>query len=87
MSDLIITLINAIDKDESVPLRGQYFIGDHPLVSAVIYLSNKYLVGDGHYEHMQNMIKNGYDVYPGEHDSYGWITGCIKTTRGIIVFG
>jgi hypothetical protein len=33
------------------------------------------------------MIKNGYDVYPGEHDSYGWITGCIKTTRGIIVFG
>ena len=87
MSDLIITLVKAIDVDESVPLRGQYFVGDHPLVSAIIYLANIYLIGDEQCEHMENMKKNGYDVYPGEHDSYGWITGCIKTTRGIIVFG
>jgi hypothetical protein len=87
MSDLMIILIKAIDADTSVPLQGQYFVGEHPLVSAVSYLANRYLIDDESYEHMENMKKNGYDVYPGEHDSYGWLTGCIKTERGIIVFG
>jgi hypothetical protein len=87
MSDLIIILVKAIDADKSVPLRGQYFIGEHPLVSAVSYLANRYLIGDESYEHIENMKKNGYDVYPGEHDRFGWLTGCIKTERGIIIFG
>ena len=87
MSELIITLINAIDTDDSVPLRGQYFVGEHPLVNAIIYLANRYLIGDEQCEHMENMKKNGYDVYPGERDGFGWLTGRIKTNRGIVVFG
>lgn len=29
----------------------------------------------------------GYDVFPGERDSFGWLTGCIQTTKGIVMFG
>lgn len=29
----------------------------------------------------------GYDVFPGERDRFGWLTGCIQTTKGVIVYG
>ena len=36
----------------------------------------------------QMIIKvSGYDVTAGEKDSYGWLTGCIHTNKGIIVYG
>ena len=31
--------------------------------------------------------ERGYNVYPGERDSFGWVTGCIRTSKGIIVYG
>lgn len=30
---------------------------------------------------------NGFYVFPGERDRFGWLTGCIQTTKGIVVFG
>lgn len=29
----------------------------------------------------------GFSVFPGERDRFGWLTGCIQTKKGIIVFG
>jgi len=29
----------------------------------------------------------GFNVFQGEADSYGWLTGCIQTTKGILVYG
>jgi hypothetical protein len=29
----------------------------------------------------------GFPVTPGETDSFGWLSGCIHTTKGIVVFG
>ena len=31
--------------------------------------------------------ENGFDVYPGERDRFGWLTGCIQTRKGYILFG
>lgn len=28
-----------------------------------------------------------FPVSPGETDSFGWLSGCIHTTKGIVVFG
>ena len=28
-----------------------------------------------------------YKVFAGEKDSFGWLTGCILTQKGILVFG
>lgn len=30
---------------------------------------------------------NGFSVFPGERDRFGWLTGCIQTEKGIIVYG
>ena len=29
----------------------------------------------------------GYNVFPGERDRFGWLTGCIQTKKGVIVYG
>jgi transketolase len=34
-----------------------------------------------------NLQKHNYYVYPGEQDRFGWLTGCIDTSKGTIVYG
>ena len=29
----------------------------------------------------------GFEVFPGERDSFGWLTGCIQTSKGILIYG
>lgn len=31
--------------------------------------------------------RNGYNLYAGESDSFGWLSACITTAKGTIVFG
>jgi hypothetical protein len=31
--------------------------------------------------------KEGFNVFAGESDSFGWLTGCIRTSKGVIVYG
>ena len=59
----------------------------HPLVKAVVYLADEYLTGDDNFKNIITVRKAGYDVYAGEQDSFGWLTGCIEMKRGVIVFG
>lgn len=45
---------------------------------------------DGHpdFEAMQELEENyGYRVVPGETDSFGWLTGIIRTRKGNLVYG
>ena len=80
---LIINLLEKIDEDESIN------IDDNILVNAVIYLADEYLTGEdgessGNIEYIK---KAGFDIFAGEQDSFGWLTGCIQLKRGIIIFG
>ena len=43
--------------------------------------------GRPNYEAMAELKKLGYEVVPGETDSFGWLTGCIVTKKGEIVYG
>jgi len=31
--------------------------------------------------------ENGFQVFPGERDGFGWLTGCIQTKKGYLVYG
>ena len=34
------------------------------------------------------VLKNaGFPVFPGDQDRFGWLSGCIQTKKGILVFG
>jgi hypothetical protein len=86
-STLIIQLLQEIDTDDSIEVTDNIYTRTHPLISAVIYLANNYLTGDDNYYPMKYIKEAGFDIYPGEQDSFGWLIGCIKLQRGIIVFG
>lgn len=83
--NIIIGLLKMIDNDETISITTEK---SNPLINSVIYLADEYLTCEIHGKRAIQEIKNaGFDVFPGEQDRYGWLTGCIQMKRGIIVFG
>ena len=78
---IIISLLKKIDEDESID------VNNHTLVNTVIYLADECLTGDDNHYNIECVKKAGFDVFAGEQDRFGWLTGCIQLKRGIIVFG
>ena len=75
---------------------GYYYLTDgeedklHPLIQEVVGAANIALVTtDGHclWENHARLNAAGFRIFPGEQDSFGWLTGCITTTKGIVVYG
>ena len=64
---------------------------DHELVGQIDGLATKLFVdekGSPQFKDMDTLWhEHGYFVFPGERDRFGWLTGCIQTKKGIIVFG
>jgi hypothetical protein len=60
------------------------------LIEEAVGLANELLVtesGACNWENHEILKKQGFLVYPGEQDRFGWLTGCIETKKGILVFG
>lgn len=57
------------------------------------YIASTVLIECGGYPNYEAMLKlkelsdGRYFVTPGETDSFGWLTGCLHTPKGIIVYG
>lgn len=88
--ELLVLLLKHIDSDSSIQVENKFYTYSHPLVSAAKYMANEYLIGDdGHpsRDAIDYVTTNGFYIYPGEMDRFGWVTGCIELSRGIIVFG
>lgn len=43
--------------------------------------------GRPNFQAIAKVEEAGFRVYPGDRDSFEWLTGCIKTNKGVIVFG
>ncbi len=83
----IIGLLRIIDNDQTISLDLEEG-PRNPLISAVIYLADEYLTCEINGKQCIQEIKDaGFDVFPGEQDRFGWLTGCIQMKRGIIMFG
>jgi len=39
------------------------------------------------WDHIEMLEDEGYNVFPYEQDRFGWLIGCIKSSKGIITFG
>ena len=63
----------------------------HELISEIVGAADSVLIseeGQPLFEEMDKLWNDyGYFVFPGERDRFGWLTGCIQTKKGIIVFG
>jgi hypothetical protein len=64
---------------------------DHPLIEEILFIAERLLItdkGEPEFDEIDRLYKQyGYFVYPGERDGFGWVTACLQTKKGIIVFG
>ena len=95
MNELIETLL-AIESDPTLTgheydyLTSGYYDDSHPLVQKVVDLADIELItnkGSCNWAAHQQLKLAGFAVTCGERDSFGWLSGVIHTTKGMIVYG
>ena len=60
------------------------------LIHNLIEVADQALIDDeGHciWEGILEVKRQGYPVFPGEEDRWGWVTGCIQTKKGLLIYG
>lgn len=64
---------------------------DHSLIDEIQFIASRLLItdeGEPNFDEIDRLYKEyGYFVFPGERDRFGWVTACIQTKKGFIVFG
>lgn len=67
-------------------VKGEKFINNDKLES---WANDYFIAGDGKPDrkNISIMDRNGFLVYPGEADCFGWLTGVLETKIGKVVFG
>ena len=87
--------LEVLFNSETIPLSkddesGLMFFGDSPerdeaedLACACLITSN----GGCNWGNIMAIEKDGYDVYAGDQDSFGWLTGCIEKNGKVLVYG
>nr|DAY89308.1 MAG TPA: hypothetical protein [Caudoviricetes sp.] len=91
--DRLVDALKVIEKVEYIEpkqyLTDGYYSELPHLIQESIKLANESLIHEckPNFDNIEILKKHGFFVYPGEKDSFGWLTGCIRTKKGIIVFG
>jgi hypothetical protein len=93
----LIKALEAIEASEvAIPTyEDEYGAGmllehDHELVQKASGIACGVLIGDGgqcDWDNIRALTVMGYSVYAGERDSFGWLSGCIRTKVGVVVYG
>lgn len=89
----LVLMLNDVDAS-NLPDAGDEKIlieQDHHLISVIRNLaSNTLILDDGtpDFAAIDFLFHEyGYFIFPGERDRFGWLTACLRTKKGIIVFG
>jgi hypothetical protein len=90
--ELIETLKN-IENEDSIKVRelfsSKILSNKNSLVRTAMYLACDTLTNEKglNYENMAHVEESGFNIFPLEMDAFGWITGGIQTSRGVVMFG
>lgn len=86
-------LVVLIQEVEASTVRQQPYLteSDHRLVPIIAnMLQELFITAGGHMDFDAKdkfMEEYGYELYPVEHDRWGWVLGGLQTKKGTIVFG
>ena len=80
--NLLILLLKKINSDNSIYVHKEEYTVSHPLVNAAKYIASIYLNNDN----INKIVEAGFNVFPDVMSPYGWITGYIELSRGIITY-
>ena len=90
----LISLLKQLELDDSIQAKNWLSDGvsgeRHPLIEEIEGLANELLItnkGSCNWEAIKTLTNAGYPVSRGEADSFGWLSGKIKTNKGFIVYG
>ena len=69
----------------------EYF-EESDLYDEIAGLCNEYLITNGglcNWDNIRILRSNGYRVFAGEKDSFGWLTGCVQKDddERVVVYG
>lgn len=84
---LIDNLLTVINNNDTILIEAGVYSPNHPLVNALLYLAEDELTGPDGPKNIHELKKAGWNIFPGDNDRFGWLTGCIELRRGLIVFG
>ena len=75
------------DGDDDVILHHS----DHELVAMIECIATEIFIGeegDPLFSEIDRLLREyDYFIFPGDRDRYGWLTACLRTKKGVIVFG
>lgn len=62
------------------------------LYNEVVNLCDEYLItndGQCNWNNIVILQNNGYDIFAGEKDSFGWLTGCVQKDNDerVVIYG
>ena len=90
----LVAAIKAVTDDPTVVPSDYLSNGSHDelpkSVQAVIAIAEEALIcddGNPNFKAHRELRAEGFPVYAGETDSFGWLTGVILTPKGQIVYG
>lgn len=90
----IIELLQQVEADETVKPTQWLTDGteddQHPLVNKITWEADRELIttaGHPNFAAHRELANAGFPVRKGESDSFGWLSGVIKTKKGDIVYG
>lgn len=76
-----------VDGDDTYVLQTT----DHSLMPAILALCNTVFIGSDGTPNFPAIDKLWHDyqyfVTPGDRDRFGWLTACLHTKKGVIIFG
>ena len=82
----LIVLLKAINEDSSQDDDYDKILNNslaEGLATDALIDSDGHCIWDNH----EILGEAGFAVFPGERVRFGWLTGCIQTKKGIIVYG
>jgi hypothetical protein len=88
--ELLVAFIRQLEESD-VAVCPYLTDADHRLVHIIArMLEEIFITPGGHMDYDAKdkfMETYGYELYPVEHDRWGWILGGLQTKKGTIVFG
>ncbi len=89
--EYLLLLLRNIDKSTHYITDDNNTISnmDEMIQSVIVYANNLLFTNnfECNWDNIDILQKEGYNVFPGEIDEMGWVTGCIETKRGIVIYG
>lgn len=85
-------LYSTQDNSQVVDKYGHSYFENCDIKTEAESLCDEYLITDDggcNWDNINILRNKGYRVFPGEKDSFGWLTGCVKKIgdRRVLVYG